>query len=158
MHHRRYEISIHPVWLPGLLLVLLGGFLFVRQMFALGFWVWPTVLTAAGGAYLFAHYRHGRLGDLTGACLLLAWAAYAWIDSYIPLPFSLWFAFLGLGFFAVYYLGTKPLQWPLLPGGLLLALSTFFWVVGVTFSLARYLIPLLLIALGIAHVMGRNRY
>lgn len=152
------RVRVDGPWL-AVLLIGLGAWFLVREVFALGPWFAPAtlaVLTAAAAAAWLITGR--RLRWLTAAWLLGAWTAYKALDAYLTggLPFAFFFAFLGLGFLGVYVLAVRPALWPLVPASLLLGLATLLWMISVGLTLAPYLVPVALIAYG-AWLLTRRR-
>lgn len=154
----RWQLQLGPSG-AGWLFVVMGVWLVVRPWLDLPRWLWPGLLVAGALWQTQGYFRYRRDSKLVGACVLAAWAAYAALAAYLPgLPWYLAFAFLGLGFLVASAVVPGRPQWPLLPGALLLAVATVFWILHVSLQLLAYLLPLVLILGGLWLVgPGRRR-
>ncbi|BDG62292.1 hypothetical protein [Caldinitratiruptor microaerophilus] len=155
---RVYEYSGRP-WL-ALLMLGLGLWLLVREVFGLGPWFGPATLGALAAYFAFLYIRRERrLEWLVAAWLLGMWALYLALGIVLggPLPFAFFFVLLGLGFMGVYATGTRPATWPVMAASALFALGTIVWVLGIGLALLPYVLPLVLIGYGIWLLRRENR-
>ncbi len=137
-------------WL-ALVLVAVGSWFLIREIFELGAWFGPATLAALAVVSLLRWLSGGRQQRwLAAGWLLGAWAIYLALDATLAggMPFAFFFAFLGLAFLGLYACGARPAFWPLVPTSLFLGLATVVWMFTVGLTLLSYLLPLGLIAYG----------
>lgn len=136
----------------GLLLMLVGIWFLVRELFNLGPWFAPatlaTLTVGACAAWLVA--RQTRW--LTATYFLASWTTYKALDVWWfagTLPGSFLPAFWAFGFLLLYQFGTRPFRWPLFLSGVLMIVATALYVVSVGIGTARYWVPLALVLWGV---------
>lgn len=151
MQFRPIRFQYQGPWLAVLLLAV-GLWLLVREVFGFGPWFAVASLGTLAGYYAFQYmWRERRLEALVAAWLLGMWALYVALGALLGarLPVAFFFVLLGFGFVGVYLTGTRPATWPLLLASGFFALATIVWVLGLGLALAPYLLPVLLIGYGV---------
>jgi len=132
----------------GLILVVLGVIILVGNLTKIE---GEAFLFLLGAAFLGAYFYYNRsVGFLIPGCILIALSIFVYFDRITRGDIAfLFFALLGLAFFAVYYIDTKPrgLNWPIYPGWALLVFSVFLLLV--TSRTGRFIIPIAIILLGL---------
>ena len=141
--------------LGGLILISIGVVALASIWFpAGGAWLFLGI----GAAFLIARVVTDRRGYAVPAGILLAFGAYVWCTETGlmagPVAAGAFFAFLGIGFLAIYAIAAQPSSvWPIIPGLVLISFGAFIQILtigapGELVWLAQYW-PLALVATGV---------
>ncbi len=138
----------------GACLLILGILALIGQLTGRGDWFGYAFLLTIAAGFLVAYYQSKQIGFLIPGAIVGALGLAVFFMETFSLPeiygSTFVLGFLGLAFFCIYLLGSRPNAWPLYPAFSLWGIAALVLMVGDdTYYIGKIAFPALLILAGI---------